>query len=179
MTTHEELIAAFGRMREIAQISAVSAASAISSVLGRDLHAHEPRVRAATVEEMGAGATGVIFEMEGAVQGLIALFLPPRGAESVIDMLCPGVDSNSVMAHSALRELGNIVASRAVSSVADHLGDRITISVPILVGKSVDDAFGSLLFERRKGIAGIASEIDLCEPAGARRALLVIAPDAI
>ena len=40
-------------------------------------------------------------------------------------------------------------------------------------------AFGSLLFKRRKGTAGIASEIDLCEPAGARRALLVIAPDAI
>jgi chemotaxis protein CheY-P-specific phosphatase CheC len=83
------------------------------------------------------------------------------------------------MAHSALREVGNIVASHAVSSVADHIGDTITISVPILVGEAVDDAFGSLLFERRAGSAGIASEIDLCEPAGARRALLVVAPDAV
>lgn len=179
MSAPEQLFHVFGPMREISRISAQSAAHAISRLLGRELHAREPRVRAATVEEVGAGATGVIFEMQGALDGLIAIFLPRHGAESLIDLLCPGAPRGGELARSALEEVGNIVASQAVSAVADHLGSKITISVPTLVGEEVDETFGRLVFERREGSAGVASEIDLCEPAGERRALLVLAPDAL
>jgi len=53
-----------------------------------------------------------------------------------------GADSGAV--ESALRELGNIVASHTMSAIADRLGGRILLSVPLLVMEDADTAFASM-----------------------------------
>jgi chemotaxis protein CheC len=170
--------AAASRVSELARIGARRAAAAFASLLGREMHAGEPRPRAAT----GAGARGdaetaVIFEMRDSVQGLIALLLPHGVCESVVSALCLETEVSSPAGESALCEMGNIVASQAVSAVADHLGGRITLSVPILVREGGGLIFGQLLAERRQSRAGLVTESELCE-AGERRGLLLFAPDA-
>ena len=171
-------LAAAGRFSKLAWIGARRAAAAFASLLRREMHAGEPRPRVAA----GAGARGdaetaVIFEMQDTVQGLIALLLPHDVCESVFSTLCPETDVSSPAGESALREVGNIVASQAVSAVADHLGGRITLSVPILVREGGGLIFDELLAERREGRAGLVTEIELCE-SGERRGLLLFAPDA-
>jgi chemotaxis protein CheY-P-specific phosphatase CheC len=170
--------ALIGRVSELARIGALRAAAAFSSLLGREMRAAEPRPRAA----VGAGARGgaeaaVIFEMQGSVPGLIALLFPRSACELVVAALCSETDVSSAAGESALREVGNIIASQAVSAVADHLGGRITLSVPILVGAGGGLIFGQLLAQRREGRAGLVTESELCE-SGEHRGLLLFAPDA-
>jgi chemotaxis protein CheY-P-specific phosphatase CheC len=171
--------AAARRIRRLAYVGAGRAASALASFLGRDLLAREPRLCAASgAATAGRGETGVIFEVEGAVQGLMALLLPGAGCRWMIEALCPGTDPGSDLARSAVREAGNIVASHAVSAMADHLGGRVTLSVPTLVDEHADRVFGRMLDERRALRDGVATQTELCELLGERRALLLFAPDA-
>ncbi len=167
-----------GRVRELARIGALRAAAAFASVLGREMRAGEPRPRAAAAAWARDDAeTGVIFEMKGSVPGLIALLLPRSVCESAVAALCSETDISSAAGESALREVGNIIASQAVSAVANHLGGCITLSVPTLVEKGGGLIFGQLLAERREGRAGLVTESELCE-SGQRLGLLLFAPDA-
>ncbi len=151
---------------EFARLGAGRAALAYGLLLGRDLHAGEP-ARLPAVRH-GEGAVGVVFELKGDVGGLVALMLPERARKLLLGSLCPEVDAGSGRAASALREAGNIVASQAVSAVADELGARIAISVPILVSEEADVVLAGMIARR----GGVGVEIEL---GGAR---LVFAPDA-
>ncbi len=169
---------AIGRVRELARIGALRAAAAFASLLGREMCAGEPRLCAAAgAWARGDAETGVIFEMQGSVPGLSALLLPRSVCESAVAALCSETDVSSAAGESALREVGNIIASQAVSAVADHLGGRITLSVPTLVGEGGGLVFGQLLAERGEVRAGLVTESELCE-SGERRGLLLFAPDA-
>lgn len=166
------------RIRRLAYVGAGRAASSFADFLGRDLQAREPRLCAASgVATAGRGQTGVIFEVEGCVNGLMALLLPDGGREWLLAALCPGVDPESELAESAVRETGNIIASHAVSAMADHLDDRVFLSVPILVESDADRVFGRMLDERRERREGIATQTELCGPDGERRALLLFTAD--
>jgi chemotaxis protein CheY-P-specific phosphatase CheC len=170
--------ASVGRVRELARIGADRAATAFATLLGRKLHAHEPRVRA-PLEVLAAGETGVgiVFEMEGTLQGLIALLLPPLERQALVAAVCPEAGAGSELAESALREVANIIASQAVSAVADHLGGRITLSVPLLVEEEAGGVVAEILAERLAARPAIATESELRESAGGHRALLIFAPE--
>jgi chemotaxis protein CheY-P-specific phosphatase CheC len=111
--------------------------------------------------------------MEGALHGMVALLLPDPVREALIEAL--QADTAAAVRQSALREVGNIVASQAVSAVADRLGARIALSVPTLVASDGARTLDRLLSRRR--VAAIAvSELE-CSGAGGD-AILVFAPDA-
>ena len=80
---------------------------------------------------------------------LIALLLPRGGREWLSAAICPGQDPEGPMAESALGETGNIVASHAVSAMADHLGATVTLSPPTLAPLHADRVFGDMLDARR------------------------------
>ena len=85
----------------------------------------------------------MIFEVEGELSGLVAILLPTVSRE-VLGALLVGRDTPrdcEAATRSALRELGNIVASHTVSAIADQLGVRILLSVPTLVMEHADVAF--------------------------------------
>lgn len=151
---------------EFARLGAERAAHAYGLLLGRALHPGAPAPL--PVVRHGEGAVGIVFELKGDVGGLVALLLPDRARKLLLGTLCPDVDAGSDRAASALREAGNIVASQAVSAVADELGARIAISVPILVSDDADAVLARMI--ARRGGAAAESEFG-----GAR---LVFAPDA-
>ena len=165
-------------IRRLAYVGAGRAAASFAAFLGRDLRALEPRLCAASgMATAGRGQTGVIFEIEGDVDGLMALLLPEGGRGWLVDALCPGHDPAGELAESALRETGNIIASHAVSAMADHLGGTVTLSIPILVETDADQVFGRMLDERRARCQGVATQTELCGEDGTRRALLLFAAD--
>jgi chemotaxis protein CheY-P-specific phosphatase CheC len=167
------------QIRRLAYLAAGQAASAFAAFLGQDLRAHEPRLCASSgAATAGRGETGVIFEVIGEVNGLMALLLPVGGREWLAEALCPGGDPHGALAESALRETGNIVASHAVSAMADHLGATVTLSPPILVTSHADRVFGDMLDERRTRFECVGTQTELCAGDGTRRALLLFAPDA-
>lgn len=173
--TREEL----QRARHLGHVGAGQAAVAFSTLMGSELRAAPPTVRVASEYVADdEDRLGVIFEMSGTVPGLIALFLPQDARVPVLNALCRRADPTPELAASALREVGNIVASHAVSAVADLLGGRITLSPPVLVDAGGQAALGEWLSERREGHVGLATESALCEIDGACQALLVFAPDA-
>ncbi len=75
---------------------------------------------------------------------------------------------------SALRELGNIVASHTMSAIADRLGGRILLSVPLLVMEDADTAFTSMIRERG---AERCVECELTDSARDIHVRLIFVPD--
>ena len=85
----------------------------------------------------------------------------------------PGKTPEQIV-ESALRELGNIIASQTVSAIADSLGATIMLSVPTLVMQDAGVVLLSLITQRG---AWIRIETDLYRPDEPLSALLVFAPD--
>jgi chemotaxis protein CheY-P-specific phosphatase CheC len=164
-------VTADARVLDFARLGARRAARAYGRLLGRELQPGEPEPVA--VEHPGEGVAGVVFELRGDVGGLVALLLPEPARRHLLDSLCPGSDSGSDRAASALREAGNIVASQAVSALADHLGARIAISVPTLVADHADAVLARMVARR----GGVAAESELGDAEGHGAARLVFAPD--
>ena len=73
---------------------------------------------------------------------------------------------------SALRELGNIVASRTISAMADLLGSRILLSVPTLVMDGADFELSRQLAQRGSDY-WIESELASAEAALKARVVLI------
>lgn len=159
------------RLLDLARLGAARAARAYGRMLGRALQPSPPSLLRA--RRGGDGVAGVVFELKGDLSGLVALLLPPAARQALLHTLCPGFDAASDRAASALREAGNIVASQAVSAVADELGICIAISVPTLVGEDADTVLGRML--ARRGAAAAVSALGDAEGSAAAR--LVFAPD--
>jgi chemotaxis protein CheY-P-specific phosphatase CheC len=119
--------------------------------------------------------TGVIFQADGELTGLVAILLPVASCEMVAERLIRGENpvDRHVTVESALRELGNIVASQTMSAIADRLGGRILLSVPLLVMEDADTAFASMFRDRG---AERCVECELTDSARDIRVRLVFVP---
>ena len=135
---------------ELTSVGVIRAAHALSMILGHEIAACTPRVQQIDLDWAdGRWGTGVIFEAEGELSGLIAVLLPTV-CRKVLGALLLSKDTprdHETATRSALRELGNIVASHTISGVADRLGSRILLSVPTLVMENADVAFRDRLAE--------------------------------
>ena len=168
------------RLRALAQVGAGRAASALSDLLGRAWKTRTQVVGPAQAFESVDDATLlVLFEMEGAVGGLVGIFLPPAARDRVLSVLIPEEENEPSVIKSALCEAANIVASQAVSAIADFLGDRITLSIPSLVEEQSAAAYAKRLTERSSRCLDTSTVSELQDPETALHALLVLSPDAI
>ncbi len=175
-TTDQEAL----RLRALAQVGAGRAARALSDLLGPVWKTRTQVVGSTlTLEGVDDATLVVIFEMEGAVGGLVGIFLPPAARDRVVSALVPEEENEQSVIESALREAANIVASQAVSAIADFLGDRITLSIPVLVQEQAAPAFAQRLAERSSRRLEMSTESELRDPEAALHALLVLSPDAI
>ncbi|MBT38415.1 MAG: chemotaxis protein CheC [Myxococcota bacterium] len=158
------------RPRELARLGAGAAAASFGALLGHGFRVREPSL--AQPAAIGSADTGIVFEVAGSVSGLVALLFSSSGCDTVCDCLGAG---DATERRSALREVGNIVVSRAVSAVADHLGARVTLSVPVLVNGDAGRTLDRLLSRRGDGVI-ITTE--LRADGGEPNVLFVIAQDA-
>jgi len=177
-------LAAIDRLRELGSIGAGHAATSFARLVGRTIRMRPPAVRGRSSRplshELKAWDTGVFFEIEGGPGGLLAVLFSAAARDALLALLLrrgPG-DAPRPLGpeeESALREVGNILASSVVSAMADTLGARVLPSVPVLALGGASAVLGSLLAARGEGDA-LLIETEIHDGAGELRGLVVFAP---
>jgi chemotaxis protein CheC len=178
------------RLREITNIGAGHAADALAQIVGRPCRMRVPTVRLLRAEAVGSSFVasardderrsmcGVFFEVEGGLGGVLALLVPEVSRAHVVRaLLRPGVEPAPEAEQSALRELGNILASHAVSAMGDTLGTRVLPSIPVLAMEDALSALASLVALRCAGDPALRVETEISDAEGRYRGLLVYVPD--
>jgi chemotaxis protein CheC len=168
----------FDRLCELANVGAGHAAGALAQLLGCPIRMSVPRVRTRrwAQEQSGPhsadGTSGIFFEVEGGMGGVFAVLFPPRERDALLAALLGEADAQAEQSESALREVGNILASHALSAVADLIGDRVLPSVPVLAL----EAAGAVLASFQVRFEELAIESRLVDSHGALRGLVIWIP---
>jgi CheY-specific phosphatase CheX len=161
-------------LRDLVAGGAAWAATALGQLAGCSLAARSPR-RAPAETEAGPWEVGLFVDVQGPLSGLIALLLTPDTRDGLVKSLLGSGEADPEAAESALRELGNIVASQVVSAMASELGTRLLPSVPTLVARDAESALAARV--RRRGGEGLRFETLLQDAGAGLRALLVFVAD--
>jgi chemotaxis protein CheC len=149
---------------ELANVGAGHAANALARLVGRTIRMHVPRVRMGSPQpasDLGDDAW-IFFDVHGALGGALVFRWPNAGREDLVGQLA-GHALTRVQAESALREVGNILASHALSAVADLLGTRVVPSPPSLVFEPMGPALAAW---RARSAGRICIETRLVDEAG-------------
>jgi chemotaxis protein CheC len=178
------------RVRELTNIGAGHAAGAFARVVGRPCRMRVPTVRLLRAEALGSAFVasardderrsmcGVFFEVEGGLGGVLALLFPAASREHLVRaLLRPRGELPPEAEESALRELGNMLVSHAVSAMADTLGTRVLPSIPVLAMDDAVSALASLVALRCAGATALRVETEISDAEGRYRGLLVYVPD--
>jgi chemotaxis protein CheC len=138
-------------LREIGNIGAGHAATALSTLLQQEIQMKVPCVRIASFDEIAdilGGAEqiviGVFLRTVGEIPGNIFFLLTLDSAKRLLVSILGDnehSDSFSDMEISAISEVGNILASSYVSSMSDFIKKEIQVTVPAV---SIDMA-GAIL----------------------------------
>src|SRR5215203_2013542 len=131
-------------MREVANIGAGHAATALSQMTNRKIMITVPRVNVRPLEEacdmVGTPdevTAAVLMHMMGDLTGRALLMFPQRAAGTLCDYLLRRelgtTQEFGEMERSALKEAGNILASAYLNALSDFMGMMLVPSVPSLV----------------------------------------------
>ncbi len=128
-------------LKEVGNIGAGNAATALAKMISKKVDMKVPLVSVmdlAEVPEILGGpekeVVGIFFKLEGELEGSIMFVLDTASAESLIELLMPGIatDGFNDFCFSALQEIGNILAGSYISSLSSLSNLDIKISVPSL-----------------------------------------------
>ncbi len=179
------------RVRELTNIGAGHAATAFARLVGRPCRMCVPTVRllrgdsaanpfAVSVrDDERKGMTGIFFEIEGGLGGIVAVLFSPASRDQLVELLT-GTPSHQVppgLSQSALREFGNILASHVVSPMADALGVAILPSIPVLAMEDALEVLASLVGLRQKGQPALRIETEISDRLRDFQSILVFVPD--
>jgi chemotaxis protein CheC len=131
-------------MREVANIGAGHAATALSQMTNRTIMINVPRVNIrpleAACDAIGSPdevVAAILMHMMGDLTGRALLLFPQRSARTLCDFLLRrevGTTQDfGVMEQSALKEAGNILASAYLNALSDFMGMMLVPSIPSLV----------------------------------------------
>ena len=131
-------------MREVANIGAGHAATALSQMTNRTIMITVPRVNVRPLEEacdtIGKPEeviAAILMHMMGDLTGRALLLFPQSSARTLCDYLLRrelGTTQEFLeMEQSALKEAGNILASAYLNALSDFMGMMLVPSVPSLV----------------------------------------------
>jgi chemotaxis protein CheC len=133
-------------LRELANIGAGNASTALSGMLGRpvDLTVPDARVVPMTqaVEEIGSPeseVTGIALGVLGDMPSIVLMLLTPSDAEAICGLL--GLEPGSEYAESALGEIGNVVGTSYLNALAGMTGLELEPTPPA----TATDMLGSLV----------------------------------
>jgi len=132
-------------LKEIGNIGAGNAATALSTVLDQPINMHVPSVEIVSFEEMFelAGGpekvvAGVYLRIQGDITGTMFFVLPLESANRYIQNLIQDPtytltdEVHDTIGQSALQELGNILSGSYLSSLSDFTQLNIQPTVPSL-----------------------------------------------
>lgn len=142
----------FDILKEIGNIGAGNATTALAQMLGTKVDMKVPQVRLLDFNEVGAVIggeeqimAGIYLLVEGDITGSIMFLLKEQGAHDLVHKLMgtpdAGQGSFDEMELSALKEIGNIITGAYLNSISTLTNMKIYPSVPDL---SIDMA-GAIL----------------------------------
>jgi chemotaxis protein CheC len=131
-------------IREVGNIGAGHAATALSQLIGKKVFITVPRVACLPVQKItdlvGGPQTlvaGVTMHVLGDIAAKIVLILPRASALQLAAMLTHQPQEQrqalSVLEHSAIKEAGNILAGAYLNALTELLGMMLLQSVPDLI----------------------------------------------
>ena len=131
-------------LREVANIGAGHAATALSQMTHRTIMISVPEVNIVPVEAVAEllgqpddVIAGVLMHMMGDLTGRTLLIFPEASARALCDILLrrpPGATAEfGEMEQSGLKEVGNILTSAYLNALSDFMGMMLVPSVPALV----------------------------------------------
>lgn len=155
-------------LKEIGNIGAAHAATALSSLLNKKIDMHVPKVEMITFHEMmeltGGAETavvGIYLRIEGDAEGSMFFILPIEQANRIVKGLLDDnsfdFQGNSVseLGLSAMQEIGNILSGSYLSALSDFTGLKIYPTVP---GLSID-MFGAIISTGLMEISRVSDEV--------------------
>jgi chemotaxis protein CheC len=131
-------------LREVANIGAGHAATALSQMTNRTIMISVPEVNVRPLEEVAdmlgrpdAVVAAVLMQMMGDLTGRTLVLFPERSAQRLCDILFRRADGATLqfgpMEQSGLKEVGNILVSAYMNALSDFMGMMLVPSVPSLV----------------------------------------------
>lgn len=134
----------FDVLREIGNIGAGNATTALSQMINSKIDMKVPKVDLLEFKELSeivGGAekivVGILFTLEGQIDGMMMFMLDMGASRHLVNLLMGRSDNNtdgdfSEMELSALNEIGNIIAGAYLSSLSSLTNILITSSVPYM-----------------------------------------------
>lgn len=131
-------------LREVANIGAGHAATALSQMTNRRIMISVPQINIARLEEVAdllgdaqAVVVAVLMHMLGDLTGRTLLLFPEKVGQRLCDMLLrrpQGATTGfGALEQSALKEAGNILSGAYMNALSDFMGMLLLPSVPSLV----------------------------------------------
>lgn len=175
-------------LREVANIGAGHAATALSQMTGEPIMISVPRLTIATIDEVPTQiaapeepVAAVLMRMEGDLTGLTLLVFPqPIALRIAALMMRKPVTTLGAIEESAIKEAGNILSAAYLNALADFLGMTLLPSPPSLAVDMSDAVFSSTFVESAQGssqVMCVESEFQLREGAEKLRGFFLLLPD--
>lgn len=179
-------------LREVANIGAGHAATALSQMTGQTIMISVPRLVVSAVNEIPnqvqereEPVAAVLLRMLGDLTGLTLLVLPRATALRVAEMMARKPEGSFTdlgdFEQSAIKEAGNILSSAYLNALAEFMGMILLPSPPSLEVDLSDAILTSTYLESSKGTDlafVIESEFFLKELGQALRGFFFLLPDA-
>jgi chemotaxis protein CheC len=151
-------------LRELVNVGAGTAATALSQMLGQEVLLQVPRAQALPLADAIAAAgpsdvpvTGVAIPLEGDLEARVVLLIPHDDAETLCGLL--GVEAFTEVGESALREIGNILGASYLTALANMTGLSLELCPPELTNDRLGPLVTSLL-AKAAGETGTALILD-------------------
>lgn len=130
-------------LREIGNIGAGNATTAIAGMLGERLNMHVPKVELMEANKLGGAicdeeetVVGIFLEVLNDINGSMMFLLEMESAHLIVNkLMCRDMSYNEPfdeMDLSALKEIGNIIAASYLSALSTLTNLRIHPSVPYI-----------------------------------------------
>jgi chemotaxis protein CheC len=176
-------------LREVANIGAGHAATALSQITDQQIMISVPELSIAPLDEIPNQVAGpeepvaaVLMRMEGDLTGLTLLVFPQPIALRVAGlMMQKTVTALGPIEESALKEAGNILCAAYLNALADFLQMTLLPSPPSMAVDMSDAVLNSTYLEISQGaeyVFCVESEFQLQEHEERLRGFFLLLPDA-
>lgn len=133
----------FDVLREIGNIGAGNATTALSQMIDRKIDMKVPKVELLNFNELPnivGGAenlvVGILLTLEGEINGMMMFMLEQKSAHNLVNLLMgrniENFESFDEMDKSALKEIGNIISGAYLYSLSSLTNLRIVQSIPYM-----------------------------------------------
>ena len=145
-------------LREIGNVGMGHAATALSRLTGKTVYLNVPRVMVLDttsmpefLDETERMVVGIHLRMLGNAQGNILMVFPLENATKMLETLIPrkttAGEALTELERSALKEVGNILASAYLNALGELLRMTLLPSVPVMSIDTVGAVVGQALAE--------------------------------